>query len=306
MSPQAVPVHVGPEAHPLIVEAVERGGGELVEPADARAVVWMGFGSPDFGTAVHDGVEWVQLPSAGVGHWLDSGAIDGRRTFTAAQGAYAPTVAEHALALMLAGARRIPECVRATSWDQEQRFGRPLMGSSVAIVGCGGIGQELIGLLEPFGVDVWAVTRSGREVPGAAHSLPASEVGQVWPVADHVVIGAPATSETAHLVDAGALSAMREHAWLVNIARGNLIDTDALVDALDRGVIGGAALDVTDPEPLPDGHPLWGHPRAVVTPHVSNPPEQMMANLSARVEENVRRFAAGEDLLGVVDARRGY
>ena len=105
---------------------------------------------------------------------------------------------------------------------------------------------------------------------------------------------------------ADELAAMQPHAWIVNIARGSLIDTDALVDALAREAIGGAALDVTDPEPLPDGHPLWREPRALITPHVANPPSTMDRDLAKRVKENVRRFAAGEELLAPVSPDRGY
>jgi D-3-phosphoglycerate dehydrogenase len=108
------------------------------------------------------------------------------------------------------------------------------------------------------------------------------------------------------LVGAAELRAMPEHAWIVNVARGSLIDTDALVEALHAGAIGGAALDVTDPEPLPDGHPLWSAPNALITPHVANPPSAMMRHLAERVRENVRRFAAGDELLAPIDPDAGY
>jgi D-3-phosphoglycerate dehydrogenase len=99
---------------------------------------------------------------------------------------------------------------------------------------------------------------------------------------------------------------MRPHAWLVNVARGSLVDTDALVRALGEERIGGAALDVTDPEPLPDGHPLWEEPRALISPHIANPPSAQPRHLARRIEENVRRFAAGEPLLAPLDPDAGY
>ncbi len=102
------------------------------------------------------------------------------------------------------------------------------------------------------------------------------------------------------------LDAMRDHAWLVNVARGSLIDTDALVKALSAGDIGGAALDVTDPEPLPEGHPLWTEPRALITSHSANPPDALARALANRIEDNVTRFAADEPLIGVIDAEAGY
>ena len=230
--------------------------------------------------------------------------LDTERVFTSAVGAYAGQVAEHALALMLAGARRPQECARAASWTTI--WGGRFAGATVVIVGAGGIGRALIRLLEPFGTQILAVTRSGREVEGAAESHAISDVEGLWPRGDFFVVAAPATGETEHMIGADELAAMREDAWIVNIARGSLIDTDALVEALANGSIGGAALDVTDPEPLPDGHPLWTEPRALITPHSANPPDAMARGLAERVEENVARFAAGEDLAGVTDVEAGY
>src|SRR5690606_27882761 len=115
-----------------------------------------------------------------------------------------------------------------------------------------------------------------------------------------------ATPQTHHLIGARELALMRPHTWLVNIARGSLVDTDALVEALEKGTIGGAALDVTDPEPLPDDHPLWTQPRALITPHSANPQRLMMQRLAERVAENVNRYLHGEELLGLIDLERGY
>jgi D-3-phosphoglycerate dehydrogenase len=181
-----------------------------------------------------------------------------------------------------------------------------LAGQTVAIVGAGGIGRALIGLLEPFGTEVIAVTRRGRDVPGAARTFPADRLGEVWPLARHVVLAAPATAGTRHLVGAPELAAMPEDAWLVNIARGSLVDTDALVEALRSGSIAGAALDVTDPEPLPAGHPPWELENALITPHVGTPADSEREHFAARVGENVRHLVAGEPLEGVIDAEGGY
>jgi D-3-phosphoglycerate dehydrogenase len=176
-----------------------------------------------------------------------------------------------------------------------------LEGSTVAIIGAGGIGRELIRLLEPHDVQILAVTRSGRD-----GTIPVERLGEVWAQADHFVIAAPATDGTRHLVGADELAQMRPHSWIVNIARGSLIDSDALVAALRDERIGGAALDVTEPEPLPDDHPLWDEPRALITPHVANPQHAMDRDLAKRVRENVERFAAGEELLAPVSRDRGY
>jgi D-3-phosphoglycerate dehydrogenase len=296
-------VHVGPEPDPALEDAVRAGGGEPAALEAADAVVWTA-GDPATFPELPDRVRWVQLPSAGVEQWLASGVVGGERVFTSATGAFARSTAEHALALLLAAARRLPDAARATSWGAPAGGG--LAGRTVAVIGAGGIGRRLIAMLAPLDVDVLAVTRSGRDVPGAARSFAAEQLGEVWGAADFVVLAAPATAATRHLVGREQLAAMRPHAWLVNIARGSLVDTDALVQALGSEAIGGAALDVTDPEPLPDGHPLWTAPRAIVTPHVANPPPVAAVEFAERVRENVERFAAGRDLLSPVDAGAGY
>lgn len=187
--------------------------------------------------------------------WFDAGVIDDKRVWTSAAGAYAGNVAEHTMMLLLAGVRSLPEQLAAQSWRKEEfdpRVGT-LQGSTVAIIGCGGIGRALIPYLAASRVKVIAITRSGTPVEGASETLSADRTGEIWSKADHFVIAAPSTSATRHLVGKAELDQMSESSWIVNIARGTLVDTDALVDALEAGSIGGAALDVTDPEPLPDG-----------------------------------------------------
>jgi D-3-phosphoglycerate dehydrogenase len=234
--------------------------------------------------------------------------VDDGRIWTSATGSFGPAVAEHALALMLAADKALHSFARERTWIPDGRHEvRSLAGETVLIVGAGGIGRALIGLLAPFGAEAIAVTRRGLAVPGAARTLPADQVSaEVWGAARHVVVAAPATDGTRHLVGAHELAAMREDAWLVNVARGSLVDTGALVEALRSGSIAGAALDVTDPEPLPDGHPLWELPNALITPHVATPPSAERIAFAARVRENVRRYAAGEDLEGLIDAEGGY
>jgi phosphoglycerate dehydrogenase-like enzyme len=304
-------IYVGPddnqfglETADAVREAVERGGGRVsTDPEEAEAIVWLGPAS-GLSDVLHENVRWVQLHSAGVEGWMEDGLIDGRRIFTSAAGAYAETVAEHALALMLAGARRLHECARATEWDK--RFGRLFAGSTVVILGAGGIGRALIQLLKPFDNRVLAVTRSGRQVPGATESFSVEQTDELWPEGDFFVVAAPATAATSKMIGARQLAGMQGHAWVVNVARGSLVDTDALVEALAADSIGGAALDVTDPEPLPEGHPLWTEPRALITPHSANPPDALVQRLAERIEENVSRYVAGKDLIGVIDVEAGY
>lgn len=250
----------------------------------------------------------MQLPFAGVEPWLAHNGVPEGVTVTSAVGSYADTVAEHALGMMLAGARGLHRHARASGWTRLQRT-RTLFGATVGIVGAGGIGRSLIRSLAPFGVRVLAVNRSGRPVEGADRTWPASDgagLRELLGESDFVVVAAPATADTERLVDAGALAAMKDDAWLLNVARGSLVDTDALVTALAEERIGGAALDVTDPEPLPEGHPLWSEPRALITSHSANPKHMLIPALARRVRENVRRWLAGEPLVGVVDAEAGY
>lgn len=228
--------------------------------------------------------------------------------FTSAAGAFAATVAEHALALLLAGVRALPEHLEARSWEQEHLMGRvgTLRGATVTIVGAGGIGRALIPMLAALGAEVVAVNRSGRPVPGAIRTLPVSALDEVWSNTDHVVVAAPATPATRHLVGSAELAKLPTHSWVVNVARGSLVDTDALVEALRTGSIAGAGLDVTDPEPLPDGHPLWGLTNAIITPHDSNPTVLRENAYAEHVAANVARFVAGEPLIARVNPTQGY
>ncbi|RCW39808.1 phosphoglycerate dehydrogenase-like enzyme [Halopolyspora algeriensis] len=301
-------IHVGPVGAPELEEAVVAAGGELSSLREASALVWYGAGPERFGEFHHSGIEWVQLPAAGIEPWLEAGALGGDAVFTSAAGAYAETVAEHALALVLAGARQLHTDARASSWQRPEGI-RTVFGATVGIIGAGGIGRSLMRLLEPFGVRVLAVNRSGRQVPGAQRTIRADDaegVGELLGSCDHVVIAAPATASTDKLIGAAELERMQSHAWLVNIARGSLVDTDALITALAEGWIAGAALDVTDPEPLPDGHPLFGEPRALISPHSANPQHLLLPALARRVRTNVARCLAGEPLEGVVDLSAGY
>jgi phosphoglycerate dehydrogenase-like enzyme len=290
-------IHLGPDTPEHLVKAIEAGGGTLAPLEDAEGVVWVG--KPDELAELPASVKWVQLQSAGIESWVERVRATPGVTFTTATGAYASQVAEHALALLLAGIRGINRYARAWSWDPEED--QTLEGSTVAVIGAGGIGRELIKLLEPHDVKILAVTRSGRD-----GTIPVERIGEIWGQADHFVVCAPSTEDTKHLIGAPELWVMKPHTWIVNIARGSLIDTDALVQALASRIIGGAALDVTDPEPLPNGHPLWASPHALITPHRANPEAAMARDLAKRVEENLRRYAAGQELLARVNLDQGY
>jgi D-3-phosphoglycerate dehydrogenase len=250
----------------------------------------------------------VQLPFAGIEAFIAAGIVDPALTWTCTKGVYGPACAEHALALMLAAARRLHDHIKASTW-RSGGFGSPerrLAGTTALVIGTGGIGSALVPMVRPLGVRVIGVNRSGRALEGADRTVTVDRLMDVVPEADWVVIAAAATPETRHLVDAGVLTAMRASAWVINVARGELVDTDALVAALEAGTIGGAALDVTDPEPLPDGHPLWALDNVILTPHVANTWDMAVPELVAMVERNVAHFAAGEPLEGLVDPEAGY
>jgi D-3-phosphoglycerate dehydrogenase len=174
------------------------------------------------------------------------------------------------------------------------------------VVGTGGIGVALVPMVRPLGLRVIGVNRSGRALEGAERTVIINELDGVLPEADFVVVAAPYTQATHHLFDEAKFAAMTSDAWILNVARGGLIDTDALVAALQAGHIGGAALDVTDPEPLPDGHPLWELDNCLITPHVANTWAMGLAELPGLVRRNVAARAAGDPLEGLVDPELGY
>ncbi|HEY8590464.1 MAG TPA: D-isomer specific 2-hydroxyacid dehydrogenase family protein [Naasia sp.] len=310
--PEVGPIALLPEqeASPVFVEAVRAAGGEAATlSADTRGIVWLSNSEPEMlleALEVAPGTSWVQLPWAGVDSFSDALRSADRegRVWTSAKGAYAQPVAEHALALVLAGMRSFPERVRASSWGAKK--GESLFGRNVVIVGAGGIAVQLLQLLEPFGSETTVVRRSAGEVPGATWTVAVDRLDEVLPDADVVVLAAAATDETRHLLDARRLAMLKPTAVLVNIARGSLIDTEALVAALREERLLFAGLDVTDPEPLPDGHPLWTEVRALITPHSADTPEMIEPLLAERVRQNVEAFLSTGDFVGIVDPRAGY
>jgi phosphoglycerate dehydrogenase-like enzyme len=247
-------------------------------------------------------LEWVQVPFAGIENFVP--ILDDNRIWTCGKGVYAEPVAEHALALALAGMRHISGYSRATQWTGPA--GRNLLGASVTIVGGGGITESLIRLLLPFNCDITVVRRTVEHIDGADTVVGQENLVDALAGADIVFLALSLTRETIGLIGKSELEVMEPHAWIINVARGGHIVTDDLVWALQNNIIGGAALDVTDPEPLPENHPLWTLPNCIITPHVGNTPEMAVPLLSARITENVKRFINDEALIGLVDVRHGY
>lgn len=287
--------------------AVEKGGGVVTAPEAAEALLWH---RPLASSELQDllerapGVRWVQVLWAGVEPLVEQRLLDDHRLWTSGKGIYSEACAEHALALALAGLRDLPDRVRATSWGRPS--GRTLYEARVTILGGGGIARSLLALLAPLRVEATVLRRRPEPLPGAARVVDPGRLHQVLPGADLVVLALALTPETKGIIGSRELRVMEDHAWLVNVARGAHVRTDDLVVALRERWIAGAALDVTDPEPLPEGHPLWDLGNCIVTPHTADTPHTTVPLLGARIAENVRRFGAGEELIGLVDKERGY
>ena len=304
--PSSRAIAVQPSNSPEWVrDAVIAGGGHIVEPAAASAIVWTAARDASGLREVldaHGHLEWVQVPFAGIENFVP--ILDDDRIWTCGKGVYAEPVAEHALALALAGMRHVAAYSRASQWIGPA--GRNLLGAAVTIVGGGGITESLVRLLTPFNCSITVVRRTVVDIDGVDTVVGQENLVDALVGADVVFLALSLTPETVGLIGKPELEVMEPHAWIVNVARGGHIVTDDLVWALQNNVIGGAALDVTAPEPLPEDHPLWTLPNCIITPHVGNTPEMAVPLLSARITENVKRFINDESLVGLVDVRNGY
>lgn len=305
MEPPCIAVEPDCWRRPALADAVIAGGGRVVGPPEAEALVWAEPAAPEMLPGVlaqGPGIEWVQLPYAGIEtltHLLDRDHL-----WTCGKGVYAEPVAEHVLMLALAGLRGMGSYARARRWSPPE--GRNLLGGRVTVLGGGGITESLVRLLGPWDCEITVMRRHPAPMAGVDRVVGPESLHDALGDADVVVVALALTPETTGIIDADALRAMPPHAWLINVARGGHVVTGALVEALAAGTIGGGALDVTDPEPLPDGHPLWSMENCLITPHVGNTPEMGLKLLARRVTENVRRYIAGQELLGPVDVDLGY
>jgi phosphoglycerate dehydrogenase-like enzyme len=288
-----------------MTDAITSGGGQIVPLAEAEALVW---GSPTDADGLAaalraaPNVRWVQLPWAGVEAFVH--LMDEDRLWTCGKGVYAEPVAELALSLALAGMRGLGTFVRADRWSPPS--GVNLAGASVTVLGGGGITESFLRLLRPFDCHVTVVRNRAQDMDGADVVLESDLLTDALPGADLVVVALALTPDTEGIISESELALMEPHSWIVNVARGRHVVTADLVTALQKGVIGGAALDVTDPEPLPEGHPLWSLPNCIITPHVGNTPDMARPLLAERITENVKRFAHREELIGPVDTELGY
>jgi phosphoglycerate dehydrogenase-like enzyme len=260
-------------------------------------------------------LRWIQVGSAGVERYLEIPRLgNGDVLLTNGQRLASPVIAEHVMALTRALARGLNRAVAAQLEGRWRRFeigdNAPLTrlrGKTMLVVGLGGIGTEVAKLAHGAGMRVTAIRSSRRSGPPFVAKVGLSEdLAGFVAEADVVVNCLPLTPDTAGVFDAELFAAMRDTAFFVNVGRGGTVDTAALVEALTEGVIAGAGLDVTDPEPLPEGHPLWRAPNLVITPHFAAWSDAGRRPQWLLYRENLRRFVAGEALLSVVDPQRGY
>jgi phosphoglycerate dehydrogenase-like enzyme len=234
---------------------------------------------------------------------------------TNARDVHGPVVAEHAIALAFALAKRLPQSVRYQQqkhwaqhdlWDQRLRP-RELSGATMTIVGLGAIGAPLARLAKSLGMRVVGVREHperGSEVADAVHGF--EELDAALSAGDFIVLAVPVTPKTRHLMNARRLARLKPDAYLINVGRGVLLDEAALLDALRARSFGGAALDVTTEEPLPPESPLWEMENVLITPHIAGLTEKMWERHYEHYTKNLRRFLSGDRLLWVVDKEKGY
>jgi phosphoglycerate dehydrogenase-like enzyme len=255
-------------------------------------------------------LRWIHSASAGVDRIATPLVRERGLTVTNARGVFSRPIAEYVVMMSLAIARRLPQLLelqRERTWQPLR--GRELSELTVGIVGYGSIGEEVARLLAPFGCRILATRRHPERGAGDAANVELHGLDQLDAVlraSDIVVIAAPLTEETAGLIGAEQLGEMREDAWLVNIARGRLLDEHALRRALDAGWIGGAVLDVFSEEPLGPDSPLYRTPNVIITPHTSWASDRVIERSVDLFVDNLRRDRAGEELRNVVDLQAGY
>jgi phosphoglycerate dehydrogenase-like enzyme len=255
-------------------------------------------------------LRWLHTPSAGVDQILTPELVRSAIVLTNSAGAHAIPIAEFVMLFMLGLAKHVRDLAALTpenAWPRgrELRLAE-LHGKVVLILGLGNIGVEIARRATAFGLRVFGSRRHPAPVAGVERVVGAEGWRDLLPEADFVVIATPLTQATRRMVDAGALARMKRGAYLINIARGEIVDTEALIAALHGGWIAGAALDALPEEPLPPEHPLWSAPNTWITPHISWSSPHTGERASAIFLDNLRRFRAGEPLVNVVDKSAGY
>ncbi len=260
-------------------------------------------------------LKWIHSTAAGVAQLMYPELRDAGILVTNPRGIFSVPMAEHTIGLMLALARNFPDSVRyqdQSRWAQQELWDKPqhlteLNGQLLLIVGMGSIGRELARRARALEMRVWGVTRSGAGDTSLAEKLfPAARLDDALPEADYVVIAAPETAETEKMFGTAQFARMKCTARLINIARGSLVDDAALLQALRSGQLAGAALDVTQPEPLPPDSPLWTAPNLLLTPHTSAVSDRLWERETDLLVKLLGQWFAREEVSNRVDLQRGY
>lgn len=296
-------------------DGVQRAPPELLN-AVASARVYMGYGIPEQVLEAGPGLEWVHSGAAGVGSSLGPAMLSRDILFTNSAGIHAEPMSETVLAMIFHFARGLDMAVRA---QREGRWSAPsywaadapvteVGGATVGIVGYGGIGRAVARKMTALGSRVLAVRRHDVAVRPKAVEVVAGEEGlnQVITRSDYLVLAVPETPSTRDMISRERLATMKPGAVLINVARGRLVDEEALLDALNTGRLRGAGLDVFRKEPLPDGHPFYSHPRVIMTPHVSATTRRFWDRETDLITDNIGRFVRGHPLRNLVDKQAGY
>jgi phosphoglycerate dehydrogenase-like enzyme len=307
-SPREARVWMGPaERLQVLAAIIEAGGTRQASVDDANVIIWCSEDSDDASfqllrQMLHPRIEWVQLDSTGVEDWIRLGIVDQARVWTRAD--YGPAVAEQVLGFLVAACRRFPQYARASEWGSIEAVN--LADQTVGFLGAGRIVVESVERLKPFGASILTVSDPVVKIDGVDAAYAGEQLSEVLRASDHVVIALPLTDRTRGLIGSKALGEMRSSAWLHNVGRGQVVDTNALVAALAHGQIAGACLDTTDPEPLPADNPLWKFENVLLTQHTANPLRNVEGMYAAGVGRNVKRYCEGAELVGVIDLERGY
>lgn len=257
-----------------------------------------------------DRLKWVQIGSAGVDENLFPEFVESDIVFTSAKGIVGIHLAEHAMALLLGLSRGIATAIRNPNWNQRgpiRNISLEMEGQTVGIVGLGGTGRAVADRAHGFGMKVIAVDPEDIGThPKVTTCWKMDRFHDMLKQSDVVIICAPLTPETENLFDREAFTRMRNHAILINVTRGKIINEEALMEALRTGTIGGAGLDVTPKEPLPEDHPLWSMPNVIVTPHSAGGSPHRMGRSVDLFCKNLSRLIDGQPLTNVIDKRKGY
>lgn len=279
------------------------------EIVDAQMTIGPGYDDDILRSAAT--LVWHHVPWAGVERIATQAMIDQGVTLTNSRGISAPNMAEHAIAFMLAFARAFPEFWREQQrrswrgWDDRPAFFE-LTNQTVLLLGTGAIGQAIAARLHPFGCRIIGARRTTGSLAGFDQVVTFDTVSDVLPEVDHVISTLPMTPFTDKIVDSAFFERMKPGSYFHNLGRGGTVDQDALIEALERGHLAGAGLDVTDPEPLPEDSPLWDAPNTIITGHTSGNSPLFMQRAVDLLRENLRRYGAGDELLSVVNLEYGY